>query len=162
MLSAALLMLSGSILTATVAYWYQRAIWAKRAALDFALTYEIHDQEWVKSRGEAIRFLESLPRDRCEGLAKRWSDKTLTQSEIAKLTDVFVWLNHMEMVAIGVLNRSLHESSYLNWFGHDDLPRRWSTASPLVDELRKTSRGGSDLYENFEKLAVKVKRQQAR
>ena len=156
MASAALFVLAGSLLTATAAYLYTRNVWAKRATLDFVLTYEVHDPKWITNRMIAIQYLADIPRSDCPRIAKDWSERKLPDETKDKLANVFNWLNHMEVVSIGIGNRSLHRKAYLQWYGYADVTEKWALAKPLVEELRKTDRGGEDLYEHFESLSDSV------
>ena len=141
------------LIVAAATYLYTRLFWSKRAALDFILKYEVHDPEWTESRARAILFLKGLSPDQCDDLACHWSDRALGTTDLEAMGHVFAWLNHLEVMAIAVLNRSLHRETYLLWMG-EDLQEQWRVASPMVLALRQTNRGSDDLYLKYQTLAA--------
>ena len=145
--------LYAAVLTAALTYLYTRSVWAKRAALDFILRYEIHDTTWVRRTTEAIVFLKSLSQDDAEDLAKKWASYSLSASEMAAMEKVVDWLNYMEVVSIGVRSGAIHKRSYLQWNGRTELHRHWDFARPLVDAMRKTDRAPDELYLRFQDFA---------
>ena len=136
---------AGTILAVFLTYLFHRRMWSKRAALDFVLSYEIHDRAWVESRNNAVLYLIGLSPQQRAQVAAAWVAGAMTAPDLAGMTHVFNWLNHMEVVAVGISNKSLHRDAYLRWLGPTELKKLWGTAEPMVKALRKAS-GDKTLY----------------
>ena len=150
------MVLISGLVAAWWTYFVHRNLQAKRAALEFILTYEVHDRQWVERRTVAIEYLVSLSENNCRQVAKRWSDRALLPEDKAGVGAVVDWLNHLELVAIAIHNKSLHRATYAKWSG--DIPENWSRAQPLVNAMRATKRGPDNLFENIEMLAAEFSR----
>ena len=105
-------MLIGGLLAALGTYLVQRNLQSKKAALDFILAYEVHDKKWVEQRTVAIEYLVSLSENDCNKIAEWWSNRSLPHEHKAGLGAVLDWLNHLELVAIAIHNKSLHRATY--------------------------------------------------
>ena len=146
-----LLVLIGGLLAALGTYLVHRNLQSKKAALEFILTYEVHDKQWVERRTVAIDYLVSLSEKDCAQVAESWSNRSLPPEHKAGLGAVVDWLNHLELVAIAIRNKSLHRATYLKWNG--EIPENWSRAQLLINAMRGTNRGSANLFENIQALA---------
>lgn len=151
-----LLVLIGSLVAAWGTYLVHRNLQSKKAALEFILTYEVHDRQWVERRTVAIEYLVSLSENDCSHVAEWWSKRVLPPEHKAGVGAVVDWLNHLELVAIAIHNKSLHRATYAKWNG--DIPENWSRARPLVNAMRATKRGPDNLFENIEALSAEFSR----
>lgn len=133
-------------IVALVAMFYHNAISSRRSALDFISQYELHDSEWA----DTVRTVKWLLRN------GSWTSltapsKPLSSDEFKLLSLIFEWLNHKELVAIGIRQRALNKRMYRLWM-REKYVRDWHEAEHLVDDLRNVMRDRT-LYIEFEKRA---------
>ena len=138
----------------SVATWRYLHRSAKKVTLDFVATYELHSAQPAIF---AIAYLRNLSPEDCESLAKRWSNSEIEKSEIDSIANVASWLNLMELVSVGVLNKSLHRKTYFDCVGEQQFKQRWNIARPFVSAIRREDLGEDYLCTNFEKLADTIK-----
>ena len=130
----------------------QRQLAADRATLNFIADRELHNSEW--RRIENVFFENMTPRDDPEG--KRPWEQLLnprTESIRKDALDVNVFLNHYELVAIGIKEKIINERLYRDWY-KTSYVRIWRKARPYVMALRD-SRGSMDIFCNLQTQAEK-------
>lgn len=109
-------------------------------------------------QAENFRFLASqFLLIRSQGILLRLNDP-ITNEERKLRTDLQVYLNHYEIVAIGIRNKILSRSIYKSWMG-SVVARVWNQSADYIQIERlkgvtdDTSKYNASLYENFEWLA---------
>lgn len=69
------------------------------------------------------------------------------------ITAIAAWLVQREFVSIGLLNGSIHQPTYADWWGIP-LIREWERATPFLQALRSTDHGDQGLFSKFDELAT--------
>ena len=153
------LRLAAALLAAAVAFLAilsHRRTTARKTTLDFILKHELHDPIWLALRLKVRPILKD---------PAKWGAIVEAESTPDK-QDVLAWLNHHEIVAVGVKHRALDGTLYFDWLG--SLYRAdWDLAHSFVRTLREheeatlSSDGThqrSRAFVEFEKLATSKKR----
>lgn len=126
------LRLAVALLAAAVAFLAilsHRRTTARKSTLDFILKHELHDPIWLDLRLKVRPILKD---------AGKWGAIVEAESTADK-QDVLAWLNHHEIVAVGVKHRALDRNLYFDWLG--SLYRAdWELAHSFVRTLRDQER----------------------
>ena len=139
--------------TAYAAWRVQRAILARRAAFDFIANHEL-DQDWLEISATALHRLGARPsKDDWATTATNWSQGQSSDADVEHTKPIFRWPNRREFISIGLLNGSVHQPTYADWWGYD-LIREWERAEPFVRAFRATDNGDDNLFCKFEELAT--------
>ena len=127
-----------------------RDVVSKRTTLQFISTYEIHTgTDWARTINTALAVLEN--RDRWHPLL---SVPSIELSPRDRLTrhETLTFLNHQELVAIGIRTGALDRDLYLQWAGSSYLSfwKRSSNAIAFLQEKRpKAFREFQDLADSI-------------
>lgn len=141
------------VATAYAAWLVQRAILARRAAFDYIANHELHD-EWQRLAAVALsRLAERSTKDEWAEIATAWSQAKLPEDDLEYIQPIFRWLNRREFISIGLLNGSIHQPTYADWWGIPFI-REWERATPFIQALRSTDHGDEDLFRKFDELAT--------
>ena len=102
--------------TAIAAWLVQRAVLARRAAFDYIANHELRD-EWEHLAATALSHLAARDtKDAWATIATDWSQGTLSQDDLDHIKPILRWLNRREFVSIGLLNGSIHQPTYADWW----------------------------------------------
>ena len=134
------------IITAMMAWYYNRRIAARRATLDFILKAELN-VEWRKLRHRARELLAS---SEIRNIA------TASDAEYReKRFELGAYLSHHEFVAAAIENKTIDKELYEAW-NRTGYASDWNKAEKYVRlrRCKKESSTGtqSTRYEHFEKL----------
>lgn len=103
--------------TAYVAWRVQRSVLARRAAFDNIANHELHD-EWQDLAAVALsRLAARQTKDEWAAIATDWSQGKLSKDDLEHIQPILRWLNRREFVSIGLLNGSIHQPTYADWWG---------------------------------------------
>ena len=139
--------------TAYVAWRVQRSVLARRAAFDYIANHELHD-EWQDLAAVALsRLAARQTKDEWAAIATDWSQGKLSEDDLEHIQPILRWLNRREFVSIGLLNGSIHQPTYADWWGIP-LIREWERATPFLQALRSTDHGDEGLFHKFDELAT--------
>lgn len=128
-----------------------RDIASKRASLDFISAYEIHTgADWAHTVSTALKVLDN--RDRWLPLLSTPSAE-LADAERLVRHRTLTFLNHFELVAIGIRSGALDKQLYLDWFG-PSYKAYWARSSNAVAFLRDN--GHPDAFREFSDLAETI------
>ena len=138
---------------ACLAILSHRRTTARKNTLDFILNHELHDPVWLQLRLKVFPILQD---------PEKWGALVKAKSTADK-QDVLAWLNHHEIVAVGIKHRTLDQNLYFDWLG--SLYRAdWELAHNFVGVYRdheETSGASSEegkkpsrAFVEFEKLAT--------
>ena len=142
--------------TAIAAWLVQRAVLARRAAFDYIANHELRD-EWEHLAATALSHLAARDtKDAWATIATDWSQGTLSQDDLDHIKPILRWLNRREFVSIGLLNGSIHQPTYADWWGIP-LIRERERATPFLQALRSTDHGDEGLFAKFDELATSQK-----
>lgn len=140
-----------SVVAAIFGIATQRYIARRRATLDLIEKYE--STEFYQELNEAFSSRRKNLQD--------WKDLQVpTEKEfMSERSKILAYLNHYELVAIGIENKILDEKFYRNWM-KTPYTRDWDAAAGFVNRDRWRKNDGSweynsKLYENFRLLAIK-------
>lgn len=97
------------LVTAVVAWHLQRGIASRTATLNFIASRETDNPEWVRLRE---RFAALRDAGELLTLAAGWQKPDNRKA----IVDVTSFLNHFELVAVGIKHGIINEELYLEWF----------------------------------------------
>ena len=141
------------VVTAYLAWRVQRDVLARRTAFDYIFTHELA-QDWIDLSATALKQLAARPKkDDWAAIATAWSQAKFSEEDIKLTTPIFHWLNRREFLSIGLLNGSVHQPTYAEWWGFN-LIGEWERAEPFVRAFRSTDRGDDGFFCKFEELAT--------
>lgn len=120
---------------------YNQKIARRRATLDLIMLHQSNDGI-VKDRKRFIQL-----RDKAH--LAQWAAPDKADSEEA--TVIKSVLNHYELVAIGVRQKTLHENIYKRWL-RSGFVKDWIESKPFVVQLRQNTQNHK-IYCEFESLA---------
>lgn len=103
---------------------------AHRATLDFIFNHEIHNRQWLSYLTDCHVTLK-LNQEELQKLLKPETDTD--RETLQKLYNV---LNHFEMIAIGISEGSIHESTYRRW-ARKVVVTMWEKGRPFITLARK-------------------------
>lgn len=121
---------------------------ARKTTLDFILNRELHDPSWLDLRLRVFPILNEQ---------SRWERLIDTPSNPEK-QDVFAWLNHHEIIAVGISHRALDRDLYFNWLEQtyrDD----WELACDFVSTFRRQAKKNKVAFVEFQRLATSPPRE---
>ncbi len=137
------------VAAAVCGYLHNRRTAKKQSALSFVAQYEVHHgKEWNDARLLSLSILKD--KSQWQPMLTQYGAGTLPEHQREHLQTVFTWLNHHELVAIGVYRGSLDRETYVEWNG-DQYRKYWNVAKDFIVELRPP--GEADPYQYFEKFA---------
>lgn len=122
----------------------RRRVTARRATLEFIVTHEIHNSEWIEC---------------CEAF-KAWKSRGYNTNRIVDpqshddrsiAVRVLTVLNHFESVAVGINNQIIDEALYKGWYRSTYI-EYWQASEQLVKDLRLHHKS-EVLYDRFENTA---------
>lgn len=144
------------VATAFVAWLVQRSILARRTVFDYIVNNEL-DDEWQKLREDALVRLSERPnKDDWSAIAIKQSNNQLSKEDLEYILPILNFLNRREFISIGLLNGSIHQATYANWWGVPFI-YEWQHAKPFVQALRSTDKGDDKYFCKFEELATSQK-----
>ena len=142
--------------TALAAWLVQRSILARRTAFDYIANHELHDEWRAIAEAALVRLAEKRTKDDWASIATDWSQGNLSEKDRKHIQPILHWLNRREFVSIGLLNGSIHQATYADWWGVP-LIHEWKRAKPFVRAFRSTDYGSDGLFRKFEELATSQK-----
>ena len=123
---------------------------ARKATLDFILNRELHDPNWLQLRLRVYPLLKD---------PGKWGPLIQAPSNKEK-QDVLAWLNHHEIIAVGINHRALDQNLYFDWF--EDMYRAdWALANDFVNTFRNKQKNAENAFVDFERLATSKPRRTA-
>ena len=117
-----------------------------RSMLQFATEHEVHSEYWAQTRQKAEKLLDAEEHD-----IEYW--KTQIQEGGPDMPTIRAFLNHYELVAIGIQHGIIDEPFYSEW-ARTVLVRHWEISADYVDAVRQVTAKQSALRE-FQDLAEK-------
>ena len=129
----------------------QRQLTADRATLNFIADREIHNPEW--RRIEAVFFEQMNPGEEANEPTWKQLINPSTRRAREDAIDVRTFLNHYELVAIGITEKIINERLYADWY-KTSYVRIWQKASAFVCAIRK-EKDSKRIYCNLEEQAKK-------
>ena len=139
--------------TAYAAWRVQRAVLARRAAFDYIANHELTEEWQQLSEIALVRLAERSTKDDWAEIATAWSQNSLTKEQREHIQPISRWLNRREFISIGLINGSVHQPTYADWWGIPFI-REWERAKPFLDALRSTDKGDEGLFHKFDELAT--------
>jgi len=128
-----------SPLAILVAGWFawreQSRIAARTATFKFVAEIEVHNSEWQKAVSEFYKSLNS---------AEKENSSTYFRNKV---------LNHCELIAIAIKNKSMDEELYKQWNANSYV-HHWKSAASCV-HARRQEMHQPNLYREFELLATR-------
>ena len=116
---------------------------ARKSTLEFIVSHELHDPKWLELRLKVFPILSD---------PAKWGP-LVTAKSTPKKQDVLAWLNHHEVVALGIKHRTLDRNLYFDWL--EDLYRAdWELAKDFVGTLRSKGENAENAFTEFEALAT--------
>lgn len=160
-----------AIAAAAVAWWALKAQ-RRRTTLDFICRYEIHTTgDWPKVTLVAVRAIdnkdiweplvelkaqlpEGIPADADRVHSDHLEVGALGSGGTADKLALLKWLNHWEIVGIGVRDKIIDRDLYIKWYG-PLYKQYWERSKPCVESFRKRE-GAPDLFAEFQKFAESI------
>ena len=128
---------------AALAILSQRRTTSLKTTLEFILNRELHEPEWLKLRLRVKPILND---------SAKWGPLIKAPSTAEK-QDVLAWMNHHEIIAIGIAHRALDKRLYFAWFETMYLSD-WELARNFVRTFRDKEDRAKGAFVAFEKLAT--------
>lgn len=132
--------------TAVIAWNLQRGIASKTATLNFIASQETDNPEWLRLRE---RFAELRDTEKLLAIA---ADRQKPENRKA-IVEVTSFLNHFELVAVGIKHGIIHEGLYMEWF-RGPYVHVWKDSEPFIVAMRQQKQRKL-LFCEFEELAQK-------
>lgn len=123
-----------------------------RSMLQFATEHEVHSEYWAQTRRKAEELLKGDGHD-----IEYW--KTEIEKGGSDVPTIRAFLNHYELVAIGIEKKIIDEPFYSEW-GRTLLVSHWKMSEKFVEAFRQVTKQRSGL-KKFEELAKKWDKQRA-
>ena len=138
-----------ALVAAILAWWRQRVISRRRAAIDYLVQTIIGSDEWFK----LTTLFGNLTQDGGQALSKLV--KPANEEDFKNALHVVMYLNQFELASVAIKNKAMDEKIYKD-FLKTVFVESWDKAESYIVEKR-SSHQQPTLYENFERLAVKWK-----
>ena len=97
-------------------------------------------------------FPERPNKDDWSAIAIKQSNNELSGEDLKYILPILLWLNRREFISIGILNGSIHQATYADWWGVP-LIYEWKRAKPFIQAVRSTDKGDDKYFCNFEELS---------